>query len=232
MRDLRNLKVVQNVTRDSARRLWRYAITQREAQSLRPEHINWDGDRGFWKAYKQRGGEVRYNLVYRKGDDIHIFFGVTDEGMDERWRSLIPESVLRFVGSGADGSSGQPALTMDVLPATEVAPESGPPNDAPIQDAAASVAPTIAIEPPPDTQPVIEPETEPEPVAKPAARPRRRRKPVEEPDSVADPLAETPAAPTPAVEPEAAVKPAPRPRRRRKADPEAASEGSSNEPAT
>jgi PHP family Zn ribbon phosphoesterase len=91
MRDLRNLKVVHNVTRDSARRLWRYAITQRETHPCEPENVSWHGDRGFWKAYKQRGGDVRFNLAYRHDGDLHVFYGVTDEGMDDDWRSLIPE---------------------------------------------------------------------------------------------------------------------------------------------
>ncbi|HUG15612.1 MAG TPA: RNA-binding domain-containing protein [Thermomicrobiales bacterium] len=91
MRDLRNLKVVHNVTRDSARRLWRYAITQQETHALTPEDVSWDGERGFWKAYKQRGGDVRFNLAYRHNGDMHVFFGVTDEGMDDAWRSVVPE---------------------------------------------------------------------------------------------------------------------------------------------
>jgi len=93
MRDLRNLKVVHNVTRDSARRLWRYAITQREQQACQPEQVAWQGERGFWKAYKPRGGERRYNLCYRHNGDMHVFYGVTDEGMDEDWRDLIPLAV-------------------------------------------------------------------------------------------------------------------------------------------
>ena len=91
MRDLRNLKVVHNVTRDSARRLWRYAITQCETNALTPESVTWHGERGFWKAYKQRGGDVRFNLAYRYNGDMHVFYGVTDEGMDEAWRSVVPE---------------------------------------------------------------------------------------------------------------------------------------------
>ncbi len=91
MRDLRNMKVVHNVTRDSARRLWRYAITQKENQPCQVEDVTWQGDRGFWKAYKPRGGDVRFNLVYRVGDDLRVYYGVTEEGMDAEWRELIPE---------------------------------------------------------------------------------------------------------------------------------------------
>ncbi|MGH9175024.1 MAG: AlbA family DNA-binding domain-containing protein, partial [Vicinamibacterales bacterium] len=92
MRDLRNLKIVQNVTRDSARRLWRYAITQLEMHPCRAEDVAWDanGDRGYWKSYKPRGGDVRYNLVYRHNGHLHVFYGVTDEGVDDAWRNVLP----------------------------------------------------------------------------------------------------------------------------------------------
>ena len=100
MRDLRNLKVVQNVTRDSARRLWRYAITQKEKQPCEEKDVTWAGDRGFWKAYKPRGGDVRFNLAYREGeeDGLRVFYGVTEEGMDSEWRDLIPEKHRTAAG--------------------------------------------------------------------------------------------------------------------------------------
>ncbi|MDI3341926.1 MAG: putative DNA binding domain-containing protein [Sphaerobacter sp.] len=89
MRDLRNRKVVQNVTRDSARRLWRYAISQKESNPIDPEKIQWHGPRGFIKAHKQRDGAVRYDLAYRQNGHIRIFYGVTDEGIDDDWRAVI-----------------------------------------------------------------------------------------------------------------------------------------------
>lgn len=104
MRDLRNLKVVHNVTRDSARRLWRYAITQRETHPVTEGDIQWAADRGFWKAYKQRGGDVRYNLAFRQDGNLHIFYGVTDEGMDEEWWSLIPERARPKPQADANGA--------------------------------------------------------------------------------------------------------------------------------
>lgn len=90
MRDLRNLKVVHNVTHDSARRLWRYAITQKEAHPCETDQVRWIGDRGYWKSYKPRGGDVRYNLVYRQNGTMYVFYGVTDEGMDDAWREVAP----------------------------------------------------------------------------------------------------------------------------------------------
>lgn len=99
MRDLRNLKVVQNVTHDSARRLWRYAITQKEKQPCEEGDVTWHGERGFWKAYKPRGGDVRFNLTI-KDDNGHlrVFYGVTEEGMDSDWRDLIPEKHRNIAG--------------------------------------------------------------------------------------------------------------------------------------
>ncbi len=59
MRDLRNLKVVHNVTRDSARALWRYAITQKEQHEFSADDVSWVNGRGFWKAYKPRNASER-----------------------------------------------------------------------------------------------------------------------------------------------------------------------------
>jgi hypothetical protein len=102
MRDLRNLKVVHNVTRDSARRLWRYAITQKESHAYGPEQVQWVGERGYWKSYKPRGGDVRYNLVYQRNGAMHVFYGVTDEGMDDAWRSVAPARAAAAVGAAID----------------------------------------------------------------------------------------------------------------------------------
>ena len=94
MRDLRNLKVVHNVTRDSARALWRYAITQREQHKVDPKDVTWANGRGFWKAYKPRNASERFNLVYRDGDEIRVFYGVTEDGLDSEWRRAIPAKHL------------------------------------------------------------------------------------------------------------------------------------------
>jgi len=90
MRDLRNLKVIHNVTRESARHLWQYAILQKEQHPIQPEEVAWHGPRGFWKAYKPRGHAVRFNLVYRDNGDLRVFYGVTEDGLDSEWRQLVP----------------------------------------------------------------------------------------------------------------------------------------------
>ncbi len=89
VKDLRNGNVVQNVTRSSARKLWRYAITQREQTPVESEKITWYGDIGFCQSYKQ-GGKVRYNLAQRDPEGkIHIYYGVTEEGFHGEWRRFL-----------------------------------------------------------------------------------------------------------------------------------------------
>jgi PHP family Zn ribbon phosphoesterase len=89
VKDLRNSNVVQNVTRSSARKLWRYAITQREQTPDENKKITWHDDIGFWKTYK-RGGKMRYNLAQRDPDGkIHIYYGVTEEGFHGEWRRFM-----------------------------------------------------------------------------------------------------------------------------------------------
>jgi hypothetical protein len=90
VRDLRNGSITHNVTRENARRLWQYAIQQREDKALDEGHIRWKGDFGFWKVYRPSRGERRYNLAYRGQGQLRVFYGVGDEGLDERWRSVIP----------------------------------------------------------------------------------------------------------------------------------------------
>ena len=94
MRDLRNQKVVHNVTRDSARALWRYAITQKEQHELSANDVSWVNGRGFWKAYKPRNASERYNLVYLDGSELRVFYGVTEDGLDSEWRRAIPDKHL------------------------------------------------------------------------------------------------------------------------------------------
>lgn len=90
IRDLRNGTITHNVTRDSARRLWQYAIRQREEHALDKGHIRWKGDFGFWKVYRPSRGERRYNLAYRGQNQFRVFYGVGEEGLDERWQAVIP----------------------------------------------------------------------------------------------------------------------------------------------
>jgi hypothetical protein len=89
MRDLRNNNVVNDVTRRSARRLWHYAITQKEQHPVTAEEVEWQGKIALLKAYK-RSGARRYDLAQRDGDEIRVYYGVTEDGMSDEWLQLLP----------------------------------------------------------------------------------------------------------------------------------------------
>jgi len=91
MRDLRKGNVVQNVTRSSARRLWHYAITQKEQHPVDPEQVTWHGNLGLIKKYKQRG-KVRYDLAQRLPDgSLRVYYGVTEDGIHGEWKAVVGE---------------------------------------------------------------------------------------------------------------------------------------------
>lgn len=90
MRDLRNGSVVKNVTRSSARRLWHYAISQKESNAVKPDQVEWQGEIGLWKRYK-RGGTIRYDLIQRDEDSLHVYYGVTEDGMHGPWQAFVVE---------------------------------------------------------------------------------------------------------------------------------------------
>lgn len=90
MRDLRNGNVVKNVTRSSARRLWHYAIIEKESHPVKPHEVEWHGDIGLWKRY-QRGGTVRYDLVQRDNGELRVYYGVTDDGLHGPWQRFASE---------------------------------------------------------------------------------------------------------------------------------------------
>jgi hypothetical protein len=91
MKDLRNGSVVQNVTRSSARKLWRYAILEHESNPVREDQVKWQGNLGVWKS-SARAGKVRYDLVQRMPDgQIDVYYGVTEDGIDGPWRAFLAE---------------------------------------------------------------------------------------------------------------------------------------------
>ena len=90
IRDLRNGHVIKNVTRHGARKLWSYAIEQREDHPLDATLIEWQGNVGLVRVEK-RAGKVRYDLALREGDAVRVFFGVTDEGMEGAWAVFLGE---------------------------------------------------------------------------------------------------------------------------------------------
>jgi hypothetical protein len=97
MKDLRNGSIVHNVTRESARKLWRYAITEHETNPVQADRVQWspEDDRlGLWKS-SRRAGKVRYDLVQRLPNGGHqqilVYYGVTDDGIDGPWRVFLKE---------------------------------------------------------------------------------------------------------------------------------------------
>jgi hypothetical protein len=88
LRDLRNGNVVKNVTRKSARRLWHYAIAQREAKPLVPDQVQWHGDIGLWQRRKYRN-QVMYDLVQRDNGSYRVYYGVTDAGVHGEWQQVV-----------------------------------------------------------------------------------------------------------------------------------------------
>jgi PHP family Zn ribbon phosphoesterase len=90
VRDLKHQTYTHNVTRDTGKRLWRYAIEQFESQPLNLDSVRWAGDYGFLRSYRPRGGERRYNLVYRGDGEPRVFYGVSGEGLSEEWLAAIP----------------------------------------------------------------------------------------------------------------------------------------------
>jgi len=93
MQDLRNGNVVRNVTRSSARKLWRYAITEHESNPVREDKVRWHGNLGVWKSSK-RAGKLRFDLVQRMPDgQLHVYYGVTEDGIDGAWRVFTEENA-------------------------------------------------------------------------------------------------------------------------------------------
>jgi hypothetical protein len=90
MRDLRNGSLVSNVTRNSARRLWRYAIDEAENNPVKPSQVRWMGNIGIWKQ-REYSSQMRYDLVEKVGDKQHVYYGVTEEGIHGPWTALVGE---------------------------------------------------------------------------------------------------------------------------------------------
>lgn len=90
VRDLRNGNVVKNVTRNSARRLWHYALSQylQILPNLPQANIQWVGNFGLLHREKQ-GKRDRYDLIQRTPDGYRFYFGVTDDGIHGPWKQVV-----------------------------------------------------------------------------------------------------------------------------------------------
>lgn len=89
LRDLRNGNLIKNVTQSSARKLWHYAIQQAEAGGPRADSIRWQGNRALL-GKRAKDGNIWYDLALRDPNGaVHIYYGVTDSGLDDAWLKLI-----------------------------------------------------------------------------------------------------------------------------------------------
>src|SRR5205807_192562 len=88
MRDLSSGRVLENVTRKTARRLWRLALLAREEGLATPDKARWHGDLGVLGS-TVREGVRHYNLAWRDEGTIRYFFAVDAEGLTEPWREVI-----------------------------------------------------------------------------------------------------------------------------------------------
>ncbi|MDX1413596.1 MAG: ATP-binding protein, partial [Candidatus Promineifilaceae bacterium] len=90
VRDLRNGNLIHNVTKSSARKLWHYAITQEESGTNISKSIQWHKDMAVIRQRK-KGDNIWYDLALRDNNQIHIYYGVTDSGMNDEWLALVGE---------------------------------------------------------------------------------------------------------------------------------------------
>ena len=92
VRDLRNNNLIQNVTRQSARKLWHYAIKQTENGVPSEQEITWNGDIALLNK-RTKDNYTWYDLAMRENDTVHIYYGVTDNGLSDEWLLLLSEST-------------------------------------------------------------------------------------------------------------------------------------------
>jgi len=88
VQDLRNGNLIKNVTKKSARKLWHYAISKVEAGAYPADKIKWQGNIAMLNQRK-KDENVWYDLALREGNNVHIYYGVTDSGLNEDWLPLI-----------------------------------------------------------------------------------------------------------------------------------------------
>jgi hypothetical protein len=146
MRDLRNANVVKNVTRSSARKLWHYAISAKESGALNPAHVSWQGDVGLWRK-THKGGTTRYDLVQRGDGEMHVYYGVTEDGIHGAWRRLIEAEDRRMPEAGASQAASETApdsSNLTAVLAAEALPLAGPPAAESIGQAEQAVAQMVA----------------------------------------------------------------------------------------
>lgn len=91
LRDLRNGSTVKNVTAQSARKLWHYAIRNHAKlpkDMKKDKDIKWDGDLGIIRSYKQ-GNRSSFDLAQVDGRKTRVYWGVTEDGVSGKWRKVL-----------------------------------------------------------------------------------------------------------------------------------------------
>ncbi len=91
LRDMRNGNLIKNVTRKSARKLWHYAISQVESGQPRPDSIQWQGDLAVIRQ-RTKNDNTWYDLALKQNGNTHIYYGVTDSGLNDDWLKLIEKN--------------------------------------------------------------------------------------------------------------------------------------------
>lgn len=92
VRDLRNGNLIHNVTRSSARKLWHYAISQAEEGPIDAQKVQWHDNMAILKQ-RQKGDNIWYDLALRDGQQINVYYGVTDSGLNDEWLALVGENT-------------------------------------------------------------------------------------------------------------------------------------------
>jgi hypothetical protein len=95
--EIRDLRTTPGVVRERAQGLWAYAIDRhedlRDGRVDLQSQIRWVGRLGLWRSYRQ-GNRTKYDLVHRDANGVidHVFFGVSDWGLNEAWHVLLDDA--------------------------------------------------------------------------------------------------------------------------------------------
>ncbi len=119
--EVRDLRTTTGVERDRAQGLWAYAIARHE--ELRDHKIDfsnqvrWNGRLGVWRTFQQ-GNRNKYDLLHRDANGVidHIFYGVSEWGLGEGWRTL-----LGLSDHGEESHDEFPNVSNDTAPALPLA---------------------------------------------------------------------------------------------------------------
>ncbi|GAB4160312.1 MAG: hypothetical protein Fur0021_32130 [Candidatus Promineifilaceae bacterium] len=93
VRDLRNGNLIKNVTKSSARKLWHYAITQAESHKPDAARIQWINDKAVLNM-RRKDDYVWYDLALKEENEVRVFYGVTDSGLNDEWLAVIEQSGM------------------------------------------------------------------------------------------------------------------------------------------